>query len=132
MTISTRARPWRRFFDLVRAFNGEKFLQRLKEPASKAGAKIFRDWMLRRGEAMALFQERADAFLEQLDDILLRKRGIKREQVETLLEKRNLARSSKDWEKADRYRDELTSLGIELQDGKGMKPWRVKMKDFSP
>ena len=118
-------------FELVRVFNGEKLSKRLKDLSSRAGAQAFRRWVIERGALMALFQESANSFLDTLDGILLKKRGLKRETVENLVAKREAARVGKDWARADAYRDELTGLGIELQDGKGLRPWRVKMKDFS-
>ena len=118
-------------FELVRVFNGEKFIKRLVDPAAKAGAEAFRQWVLARGDLMALFQEPADSFLDALDDILLRMRGIERKVVEDLVAKRESARAAKDWGLADGYRDQLANLGIDVQDGKGPRAWRVRMKDFS-
>ena len=118
-------------FELVRVFNGENVSRRPKDPAFRAGAEAFRRWILERGELMALFQEPAEVFLKELDDILLRKRGIERKMVEDLVEKREESRVAKDWAMADEYRSQLISLGIELQDGKGNRAWRVRMKEVS-
>ncbi len=44
-----------------------------------------------------------------------------------LLDARSAARKSKDFRKADRIRDELLALGIELEDKKdGTTVWKVK------
>ena len=40
------------------------------------------------------------------------------ETVKTLMEKRDLARISQEWEEADRLRDELVAMGVELHDKK--------------
>nr|WP_136251912.1 cysteine--tRNA ligase [Ningiella ruwaisensis] len=45
-------------------------------------------------------------------------------QVEMLIQKRNQARKDKDWASADAARDELTSLGVVLEDGPEGTVWR--------
>lgn len=49
-----------------------------------------------------------------------------REQVEALIEQRIEARAAKDWAAADRIRDELTALNIEVMDGPTGATWRIK------
>ncbi|OIQ46670.1 MAG: cysteine--tRNA ligase [Gammaproteobacteria bacterium MedPE] len=44
--------------------------------------------------------------------------------VEALIVKRNDARASKDWAAADAARDELTAMGIVLEDSAGVTSWR--------
>ncbi|WP_435274105.1 cysteine--tRNA ligase [Psychrobium sp. nBUS_13] len=44
--------------------------------------------------------------------------------IEALIVKRNDARASKDWAAADAARDELTSMGIVLEDSAGVTSWR--------
>ncbi|MFC4699043.1 cysteine--tRNA ligase [Glaciecola siphonariae] len=46
------------------------------------------------------------------------------QQVEALITKRNQARQNKDWANADAARDELTALGVVLEDGAGGTTWR--------
>ena len=46
------------------------------------------------------------------------------EQIETLIQQRIDARTNKDWAEADRIRDELTTMGIELEDKDGKTIWR--------
>jgi cysteinyl-tRNA synthetase len=45
-------------------------------------------------------------------------------QIEKLIEQRNAARDSRNWAEADRIRDELTRMGILLEDGDGTTRWR--------
>ena len=55
------------------------------------------------------------------------RRAVDKEQVVMLLDARTAARKSKDFKKADRIRDELIALGIELEDKKdGTTVWKVK------
>ncbi len=46
------------------------------------------------------------------------------EKIETLIQQRIDARTSKDWAEADRLRDELAAMGIELEDKDGKTLWR--------
>ena len=46
------------------------------------------------------------------------------ERIEALIQQRLDARASKDWTEADRIRDELQALGIELEDKAGSTSWR--------
>ncbi|WP_354297743.1 cysteine--tRNA ligase [Phenylobacterium koreense] len=49
-----------------------------------------------------------------------------REKVEALIVQRVEARAAKDWAAADRIRDELTALNIEVMDGPTGATWRIK------
>jgi cysteinyl-tRNA synthetase len=47
--------------------------------------------------------------------------------IESLIEARNAARGTKNFAEADRIRDELTAMGVELEDNKdGTTTWKVK------
>ncbi|MFT0213182.1 cysteine--tRNA ligase [Pseudomonas sp. F1_0610] len=46
-------------------------------------------------------------------------------QVEALIAQRNQARADKNWAESDRIRDQLTALGVVLEDGKGKTGWRL-------
>ena len=46
------------------------------------------------------------------------------EQIESLIQQRLDARANKDWSEADRIRDELASMSIELEDKDGKTIWR--------
>ena len=45
-------------------------------------------------------------------------------QIESLIQQRLDARANKDWAEADRIRDELTAMDIELEDKDGKTIWR--------
>ncbi len=49
------------------------------------------------------------------------------ERVESLLEQRTSARSSKDWARADEIRDELEALGVDIMDSPTGTAWRKKL-----
>lgn len=46
--------------------------------------------------------------------------------IEALIAARDVARAAKDWQAADRYRAELASMGVQIQDGVGGTKWRVE------
>lgn len=68
------------------------------------------------GDVLGLFQQSADTFLTSGDDDV--------EKIESLISQRNQARVDKDWAKADQVRDELTEMGIVLEDTAGKTSWR--------
>ena len=49
------------------------------------------------------------------------------EHVESLLEQRRTARSSKDWARADEIRDEIDALGVVVMDNPSGSTWRRKL-----
>ena len=49
-----------------------------------------------------------------------------RERVDGLIAQRIEARAAKDWAAADRIRDELTALNVEVMDGPTGATWRIK------
>ncbi|AUZ84021.1 cysteine--tRNA ligase [Methylophaga nitratireducenticrescens] len=69
------------------------------------------------GEVLGLFQQSAEAFLTggQQDEA---------GKIEQLIAERNAARAAKDWSRADQVRDELTAMGIVLEDAAGKTSWR--------
>ena len=69
------------------------------------------------GDVLGLFQQSAEAFLTggQQDDT---------GKIEQLIAERNAAREAKDWGRADQVRDELTAMGIVLEDSAGKTSWR--------
>ena len=100
-------------FEVTRTFNA--FLKEQSEDISQI-AKIFQDFVKKQGALLALFQEDPDIFLRQLEDILLAKQNLKREDIDQMIKERNEARLSKDYQKSDKIRDDLLQKGIEIQD----------------
>jgi cysteinyl-tRNA synthetase len=47
------------------------------------------------------------------------------DKVEALLSEREIARQSKDWSRADEIRDELTTMGVIVEDGPDGPTWRL-------
>ena len=46
-------------------------------------------------------------------------------EVDALIQARLAARAGKDWAESDRVRDQLTAMGVVLEDGKGGTTWRL-------
>ena len=112
-------------FEVVRAFNGLNLLKKAKDKNSKPTAEAFLEWMKKYGKMMALFGQDPSHFLLELDDILIADRKLDKDKIEELVARRNEAREVKDWEAADKYRDDLSAMGIELQDGNSNRQWCV-------
>lgn len=73
--------------------------------------------LLEFGDVLGLFQQSAEAFLTGGEQ-----EGT--EKIEQLIAERNAARAAKDWARADEVRDELTAMGIVLEDAAGKTSWR--------
>jgi len=70
------------------------------------------------GTILGLFQQSAERFLlgsNDEDEVT---------KIESLIKQRNTARAEKDWAKADQVREELTAMGIVLEDNAGKTSWR--------
>jgi cysteinyl-tRNA synthetase len=74
----------------------------------------------RLGAVLGILQSGPNAYLQ---GDLVRNDGFA-EHVEALIKKRNQARKDKDWGSADSARDELTALGVILEDGADGTIWR--------
>jgi len=112
-------------FEGVRAFNALGFKNKKWNGHHKENSKYFKNWLHSKGAMAALFQEDPRVIKNRFDEILIDEKNIDLKTVESLITKRNTARDNKQWEESDKYRDELVSIGIELQDGVG-KGWTIK------
>lgn len=99
-------------FEMAREVN------RLKKdaPATAAGLAAR---MKELAAVLGILQLAPDAFLQAGAD-----KRVDAAQVEALIAARIAARENKDWAESDRIRDELTALGIVLEDGKDGTGWR--------
>lgn len=99
-------------FDLVREIN------RLREVDAQAAAGLA-GRLRELGGLLGVLQLEADDFLRA-------GASVDAEQVESLIQARLAARAEKNWAESDRIRDELTALGVVLEDGKGGTTWRLQ------
>jgi cysteinyl-tRNA synthetase len=92
------------------------------------------------GEVLGLFQDEAESFLQgrggrqvvnlQANSIesnieVSSPRLVVNEEIDALIAERNQARADKNWARADEIRDELTEMGIVLEDAAGKTTWRL-------
>ena len=71
------------------------------------------------GDVLGLFQQDADKFLtgdSSSDQLAV--------DIDSLVAERNQARADKNWARADEIRDQLTEMGIVLEDAAGKTSWR--------
>ncbi|MBF8728401.1 cysteine--tRNA ligase [Pseudomonas putida] len=100
-------------FDLVREIN------RLRESDVSAAAGLagrLRDL----GDVLGVLQLEADDFLRAGAE-----GKVDAAQVEGLIQARLQARADKNWGESDRIRDQLTAMGVVLEDSKGGTTWRL-------
>ena len=100
----------------------EKILNQQKAFCAKEYLLFFKKY----GEVLSLFQEKPKDFLKNLDDKFLEEKQQTREQIQKLVEKRSLARKNKDFKTADKLRQELDHLGIEVRDTTQGSEWEIK------
>ncbi len=112
-------------FNVVRIFNSQNRLGQKLTPEIRATAQAFREWIVGKGSLMSLFQESPQEYLRLLDDMLLKEKDLERKQIDTMVEARSQARLNKDFKKSDELRDELTKLGISIQDTVQGTAWEV-------
>ncbi|WP_339666229.1 cysteine--tRNA ligase [uncultured Pseudomonas sp.] len=100
-------------FDMVREVN------RLKESDLGAAASLAAR-VQQLADVLGVLQLEPDAFLQAGAAGKIDSAG-----VEALIQARLQARADKNWAESDRIRDELTAMGVVLEDGKGGTTWRL-------
>lgn len=114
-----------RIFEVIRAFNAQVKRGMKPNPAVSGKAVALQALILRFGKLLSLFQEPAQQFLVTLDDMLLRKKGLERAQIDQLVAARSEARAQKDFKKSDELRDQLAQMGISVSDTPAGSEWEV-------
>ncbi|GAB4392725.1 MAG: cysteine--tRNA ligase [Gammaproteobacteria bacterium] len=100
-------------FDIVREIN------RLRANEEIDAAAVLGALLRQLGGVLGILQQDPQAYLtssiENQNEVA---------EIERLIAERNQARQQKDWAQADRIRDQLTNLGVELEDGSEGTVWR--------
>ncbi len=78
------------------------------------------------GEVLGTPAADPEAFYRQKEERLLASLGLTREEIQRLIDRRSSARRRKDWEEADRIREDLHRRGIQLQDTPEGTLWKVR------
>jgi len=77
------------------------------------------------GQILGLFGQDAEGFLHRLRQLRARRREIDPTEVDDLIRKRQSARQDKDFQQADTIRDQLSRMGVEIQDTPEGTKWDV-------
>jgi len=78
------------------------------------------------GRILGILTEGPSRFFEQRKADLLTQKGMDVGEIERLVQERTDARKNKDWAAADRIRDELSAMGVEIKDGAEGTTWKMK------
>ena len=117
-------------FSFIRFFNDSlKSVNAISE-VDRSCLSLFVNFFKEYGNLFSLFQEDPSDFLNELNDILLKKSTLSREDIEKKIALRQQARSEKNFQKADDIRAELNNQGIEIQDGAHQTEWNMDPSFF--
>ncbi len=78
------------------------------------------------GMVLGVFQSDADQFFISDKENEMRKRGLNIEEIENLIEQRQVARNQKNWAQADAIRKELARFNIVLKDSVSGTSWMIE------
>jgi len=93
-------------------------INKAKDAADMDGANQLAGELVKLADILGLLQTSPDEWLTGAvaeDDAV---------EIDAMVVARDAARDAKDWAEADRLRDELTSMGIILEDSAGKTRWR--------
>ena len=99
-------------------------INRIARTANQAEGDQKREWIgiLKASAGLLGLLQQAEQWNAELHS----QTGIDTGSVESLIEQRNRARAERDFATADRVRDQLLEMGIELEDGADGTRWRVR------
>ncbi|MFO8055824.1 MAG: cysteine--tRNA ligase [bacterium] len=122
------ARALAAFFDFLHPLNQHLADKKAgKKKGGKALARRAAEELRRMGAVLGLFQQDPSEYLTALRDLRARLKDLDPKQIENSISQRTEARKNKDFEKADRIRDELQTKGVVLEDTAEGTVWRVEM-----
>lgn len=105
-------------FDLVREMNRER------QP-NLPQAKMMADLLVKLGNILGVLWDEPEQFLQGA-----KHNDLDKEKIETLIQKRNDARKNKNWALSDEIRQELSALGIVLEDTSQGTLWRKESSEM--
>jgi cysteinyl-tRNA synthetase len=77
-------------------------------------------------EVLGLLQDSPEIFFKKKKDQWLQQHGLTHEQIQQWIAQRNQARKEKNWQEADRIRQELQDKGIIIEDTPDGTLWKLK------
>lgn len=114
-------------FETVRQLN--RFIDGMGEEQAQQGVDRLiptRSDLMRIGGVLGILTETPAQFFEKRTARLLAQKGIDVNLVEQLIAERAQAREEKDWDRADRIRDQLSDMDIFIEDRPEGTIWKVK------
>lgn len=115
-------------FEMVRLYNSACPVGAAKNNDRYFISETFKTSLLNLGEDLSLFQEQPAEFLKAIDLILIKKWNLDENHIEDLMKKRSLAKTQKDFQTADKIRDELLSLRVLVKDTPLGSVWEIDKK----
>ncbi len=79
------------------------------------------------GRVLGIGGRDSATFFAELTEKLLRRRGLRRADIEQRVQARQRAREARDWAVADALREELEQLGVVVMDGPEGSTWRLRV-----
>jgi cysteinyl-tRNA synthetase len=77
-------------------------------------------------DIMGLFAQQPSDFYLNKENLAFRELGIRRDEIQSLIDRRIRARKDKNWEEADRIRGDLLRKGILILDGPDTTTWKIR------
>ena len=113
-------------FDTVRSLN--RLLDQHENNLSSEVTQILQSGLAdirRTGEILGMFLENPTQYFDNKQTQVLEQKSIDHAVVAEMVEQREAARKSKNWEMADQIRKELVDMGISLEDRAGGPVWKI-------
>lgn len=114
------ARALALIFDEVRSIN------RVLDEKRSGGVQARAAALKAMGEVLGLLQDLPEVFFGRQKTRWLQQHALTHQQIEQSIAARNQARKEKNWEEADRIRQQLQQEGILLEDTPGGTVWKVR------
>jgi len=78
------------------------------------------------GGLLGLLSSSPEKFKREIFDLKKSSLGLDVAKIEKLIKDRDLARKGQDWSRADQCRDELTQMGVVLEDTPQGTEWKIQ------
>jgi cysteinyl-tRNA synthetase len=97
-----------------------------KDAGARDNLKISLAALKKVGNVLGLFASTPKQFQAEIFQLKNQELGLDTEKIEALIAARNSARKAKDWGKADQCRDDLTAMGVVIEDTPNGTEWKIK------
>ncbi len=101
-------------------------LAKEKKTGFEADLEVSLAGLKKAGNVLGLFYRSPKEFQSEMFQLKNQELHLDTEKIERLIAERNSARTAKDWGKADQCRDDLTAMGVVLEDTPKGTQWKIK------